>query len=157
MKCTQSVSRNVASVIVAVGCLAVAAPADASKYFSAEDPLNAWENGVSQGQMYGRFFKEDLTYLRNNTWTRDPRPGGDAVYEQTDYQWFHDHAIGPDYWSPWSSDQSATTDTGTWYSQYDHEAYEDGAKQGRIRTKVCERQSFSPDPCSDQPTETFDL
>jgi hypothetical protein len=150
-------SRSLLPALLVAASLSLAAPATASKYFSQENPLNAWEDGVSQGQMYGRFFKEDLTYLRNNTWTRDPRPGGDAVYEQTDYQWYHDHAIGPDYWSPWSSDQSPTTTDGTWYSQYDHEAYEDGAKDGRIRTKVCERQSWSPDPCSDQPTEVFAL
>ena len=133
-------------------------PAVASTYFSKQSPLNAWEDGVSQGQMYGRFVKEDLTYLRNNTWTRDPRPGGDPVYEQTDYQWYHDHAIVPDAWFPWGdTDQSPTTTNGDWYAQYDHDPFDDGASLGRIRTKVCERQNWSFDPCSDRPTETFEL
>jgi hypothetical protein len=151
-------SRSAVVAAVTVMSLVPATPALASTYFSEDAPLNAWEDGVSQGQMYGRFFKEELTYLRNNTWTRDPRPGGDSVYEQTDYQWYHDHAILPDAWSSWGdSDQSPETTDGEWFSQYDHDAYEDGASFGRIRTKVCERQRWSPDPCSDRPTETFSL
>jgi hypothetical protein len=149
--------RTTAAAMLAAGLMAPI-PAGASTYFSSESPLNAWENGVSQGQMHGRFFKEEVTYLRNSTWTRDPRPGGDPVYEQTDYQWFHDHSIIPDAWTPWGdSDQSPTTTDGTWYKQYDHDPYDGGASQGRIRTKVCERQSWSFDPCSDRPTETFAL
>src|SRR4051794_10707464 len=99
-------SKTMLSAALAVVSLAVAAPATASKYASEDDPLNAWEDGVSQGQMYGRFYKEDLAFLRNNTWTRDPRPGGDPVYEQTNYKWFHERLILPDSWISGNPDQS---------------------------------------------------
>jgi hypothetical protein len=150
-------ARTAAAAIVAAMLMAPI-PAQASSYFSRDSPLNAWEDGVSQAQMYGRFLNEDLTYLRNNTRTRDPRPGGDPVYEETEYQWYHDHSILPDAWSPWGgTDQGPETSDGDWQKQYDHDAYEDGASLGRVRTKVCERQRWSADPCSDQPTETFEL
>jgi hypothetical protein len=151
------ISTSLTSAALVALSIAAAAPAAASQYFSADDPLDVWEDGVSQGQMYGRFFKEELTYLRNNTWTRDPRPGGDSVYEQTDYSWYHVHAVGPDLWFDGGSDQSARTSSSSWYSQYDHEAFQDGASKGRMKTKVCEDQSWSPDPCSVQPTEVFDI
>ena len=50
-----------------------------------------------------------------------------------------------------------TTAAATWLAQNDHHDAEDGASLGRIRTKVCERQSWSWGPCSDRPTETFEL
>jgi hypothetical protein len=150
-------SRPLISAALVAGVLGVAAPATASKYFSEDRPLNAWEDGVSQAQLYGRFFREDLTYLRNNTNTRDPRPGGDPVYEQTNYGWYYVHAVGPDYWSSGGEDQSPRRDSSEWYSQYDHEAFPEHASKGRIRAKVCEDQNWSPDPCSDEPTEVFDI
>jgi hypothetical protein len=152
-----TMSKTMLSAALAVISLAVASPATASKYNSEDSPLNAWEDGVSQGQMYGRFFKEELTYLRNNTWTRDPRPGGDPVYEQTNYKWFYDRTILPDSWVSGEMDQSPETTDGSWYSQYDHDDHRSGTSQGRVTTKVCERQSWSPDPCSAQPTEVFDF
>jgi hypothetical protein len=152
-----TMSKTVLSAALAAISLAVASPATASKYYDEDKPLTAWQDGVGQGQMYGRFFKEELTYLRNSTWTRDPRPGGDPVYEQTDYKWFHERLILPDSWLSGVSDQSPETTSGAWYDQYDHDYHDDGASIGRIKTKVCERQDWSPDPCSAQPSEDFDF
>ena len=69
-----------------------------------------------------------------------------------------DHSVIPDAWTLWGdSDQSPTTTSGDWYDQYDHAPFDGGASLGRIRTEVCERQTWSWDPCSDRPTETFEL
>jgi hypothetical protein len=153
-----TMSKTMLSAALAVVSLAVASPATAAKYYSSDNPLVAWEDGVAQGQMYGRFFKEELSYLRNNTHLRDPRPGGDSVYEQTEYEWFHDYTFIPDTWLSGTTDKyTLTVDDDDWYSQYDHDPYDSGASLGRITTKVCERQSWSPDPCSATPTETFNF
>jgi hypothetical protein len=151
------ISRTFTSAILVATALGIASPAAASRYYSADDPLEAIEDGTAQAQMYGRFFKEELSYLRNDTNIRDPRPGGDSVYGQTNYSWYYVHAVGPDYWSGSGQDQSPRTDSGSWYFQYDHEAFPEHASKGRMRAKVCEDQSWSPDPCSVDVTDIFNI
>jgi hypothetical protein len=146
------------AVLAATVTLAVAAsPAMADiRYNSQADPLTAWQDGEAQAQMYGRFFVEDATYLRNNTNQRDPRPGGDAVYEET-YYYYYTVCDGLDaHWCDSDVDSGPKTDTSDWYFQYDHDQLNPSAEKGRMITHVCEDHGFwGKDPCSISPVGTF--
>lgn len=144
---------NVVGGLTAV-VLGAAAPAMASSYYSSSNPLNAYQDGVIQAQMYGAFDVENLTYLRNRTNQRDPRPGGDSVFERTKYS--YDHGDGQGYQTG-GTDQSAKTDYYAWYSQTDHDEIDGMAISGRIRTQVCEDHGIYLDPCSAWPQQTFGL
>jgi hypothetical protein len=133
---------------------ACAAPAVASSYYSASSPLIAYQDGVPQALMYGRFSLENLTYLRNRTNLRDPRPGGDAVFERTEYYYDYDDGDG---FRPSGRDQSPKTKKNAWSAQYDHDQIPDEAERGKERTQVCEDHGFWPDPCSPWPFQIFNL
>ena len=144
------------AVLAATVTLAVAAsPAMADiRYNSQADPLTAWQDGVAQAQMYGRFFVENATYLRNNTNQRDPRPGGDAVYEETTY--YYKVCDGLDaHWCESAVDSGPKTDTSDWYD-HDHDPLDSVAEKGRMSTHVCEDHGlWGVDPCSINALGTF--
>lgn len=148
------VSRLGLSGLATAAALAVAGPAAASAYYSASSPLKAYQDGVVQAQMYGRFSVEQLTYLRNDTTQRDARPGGDYVFERTEY--WYDNADDGSFVKR-STDQGPKTSSGTWYSQYDHDPFDIEAGRGRMRTHICEDHGILPDPCSVWPQQTFNL
>jgi hypothetical protein len=157
------VTRALCSVAAGIAAVAAAQPAfaafaDPYSYYSATNPLKAMQDGVSQAEMYGKFYVEQATYLRNNTTQRDPRPGGDAVFERTEY-WFYlfDSTSNTTSWTHTATDQGPKTTSGSWYSQYDHNVIRPGADKGRMRTQVCEDHGILPDPCSLWPTWTTDL
>jgi hypothetical protein len=131
---------------------------DPYSYYDATSPLKAWDDNVVQAEMYGKFFVEEATYLRNNTNQRDPRPGGDAVFERTQY-WFYvwDAAKETMVWTHFATDQGPKTTSGSWYSQYDHSGFNPAADKGRMRTQVCEDHGIFADPCSIWPQWTTDL
>ncbi len=147
-----------AGLVVATAAGPALGFADPYKYYSASNPLTAWDNGVAQAEMHGKFLVENATYLRNNTNQRDPRPGGDKVFERTQY-WFYvwDPYEKAMVWKLHATDQGPKTDDGSWYSQYDHSAFISGADKGRMRTQVCEDHGVFPDPCSVWPQWTTDL
>lgn len=149
-------SRVLAAASMGLLAVGVAQPAFAftptTSYFSASSPLNAYDDGVVQAQMYGTFLVQDATYLRNNTNQRDPRPGGDSVFERTQFYFQVDGN-----WSRVATQQSEKTSTSSWYSQYDRLAFVGAADKGRMRTQVCEDHGIWADPCSDWPMYTTDL
>ena len=146
------------AVLAATVTLAVAAsPAMADiRYNSQYDPLTAWQDGVAQAQMYGRFFVENASYLRNNTNQRDPRAGGDAVYEETTY-YYYKACDGLDvHWCESDVDSGPKTDSSSWYFQYDHDQLDSTADKGRMSTHICEDHGFwGVDPCSINALGTF--
>lgn len=131
---------------------AAAAPAMAGSYYSSASPLKATQDGVSQAQMYGKFSLENHAYLRNDTVQRDPRPGGDAVFERTKY--YYDYHDGQN-WRYSSTDQGPKTTSGSWYRQYDHDSLGNGAYTGKVKTQVCEDHGMMPDPCSTWPQASY--
>lgn len=121
-----------------------AAPAAAEYYHSGSDPLIAWDDGQAVGGMYGRFFVEQQSYLRNNTYLRDMRADGHPVHETTYYSYYYNGQ-----WHPTSSDRSPDYGTSDgWQFQYDHDAVPNQAKRGVMFTHVCMSLTLRPDKCS---------
>ncbi len=139
-----------------------AAHAATEDWYSRDKPLNAYDDGVSQGQADGTSYTKD-SLLKNHTYWRDPRSGGDAVYTQSDYAY---HQIGQtsETSASWcdkeGKDQSARSTSSSWKDQYDADDDTDDhyqADQGRVFSKVCEDHSWSPDACSRNPWVTFGI
>jgi len=131
---------------------AAATPAMAASYYSRTHPLKAYQDGTAQAEMYGTFSFDEHTYLRNDTVQRDPRPGGDAVFERTKY--YYDYHDGEN-WRYSNTDQGPKTTSSSWYSQYDHDAFHDGAYSGLMKTQVCEDHGIWRDPCSAWPQQSY--
>lgn len=144
---------------IACGFVLWASPAHAASYYSASNPLTAWEDGKAQALGYGYMSVHNSTYLRNHTYTKDPRAGGDSAFHASDYNVEHHNWDGTVAWSGWyGEDQSPRTSSGSWIDDYDYQNYtDDDALTGKIRAKVCEDQSNSFDPCSTRPVQTFNL
>lgn len=141
--------------LIATGLLVMGAafPVAAKAYYSASSPLTAWQDGVAQAQMYGSFSIANLTYARNNTKQRDPRPGGDYIYEETFYNWYD--ASGT-FRSDIGTDTSKKTNTSSWYAQYDQHPLHGCCVTVRMYTNVCEDHGiWRKDPCSLRPTQRF--
>lgn len=148
---------HIAVSAIACGFVLWASPAQAGAYYSSSNPLTAWEDDKAQALGHGYMSVYESTHLRNHTYTKDPRPGGDAAFHSTEYQRETRHWDGSTSWSNWhGEDQSARTDSGLWRDEYDYYNYSlYNTVTGRIRAKVCEDQANSPDPCSSRPTQTF--
>lgn len=143
-----------AAILVSASPAAHAAKAWNSK----SDPLIAWEDGVKQALAYGSAYKKEGS-LKNHTFYKDPRAGGDDVYTETDYD-YKIQVVSSTYWAGrCCKDQSARDDSGHWVDQYDAHYYanKQGVDRGRVYYKVCEDQSWSPDACSSNPFLTFNL
>ncbi|NHA01368.1 hypothetical protein G5V59_20110 [Nocardioides sp. W3-2-3] len=54
-------------------------------WYSKTSPLIAWEDDAKQALAYGTAYTKN-TYLKNHTFYRDPRAGGDAVYTESSLQ-----------------------------------------------------------------------
>ncbi len=137
-----------------------AAHAASEDWYSRSKPLTAWEDDTAQALAYGTSYTKD-GYLKNHTYYRDPRAGGDSVYTETAYTYY---APDPDGGSSWTehgdTDQSARSSSGDWVDQYDKDDYSSDhsdSDRGRVHSKVCEDQSWSPDACSRRPFFTFTL
>jgi len=141
-----------AGLAATVGLAASASPAIADiRYYSRDNPLTAWQDGQAQAQMYGRFWLENASFLRNNTNQRDPRPGGDSVYEETFYAYYKVCDLGSTEkeWCPSNIDTGPKTSTSDWYFQYDHDQLDPAASDGRMTTHICEDHGvWGKDPCS---------
>lgn len=132
--------------------------ADPVAYYTPSDPLTAYSDGVPQAQMYGMFLVTNAAYLHNETAQKDPRPGGDSVFERTRFLYYmFSAAAGTVTWVEKDVQQSAKTNTNTWYQQYDRHTFPSSAERGRMRTQVCEDHGWLPDPCSVWPQWTTDL
>lgn len=128
-------------------------------WYSKSDPLKATEDGVAQALAYGTSYTKN-SYLKNHTYYRDPRAGGDSVYTETSYTYYApDHGGGSSWTEHGDTDQSARSKSGDWVDQYDADDVTDhsDADKGRVHSKVCEDQSWSPDACSREPFVTFTL
>ncbi|WP_188111276.1 hypothetical protein [Nocardioides antri] len=135
------------------------AMAASENWNSRSDPLVAWEDGDRQALAYGTAYTKEGS-LKNHTYYRDPRAGGDAVYTETDYNLYVQESSGDSHWrGRCCKDQSARDDSGDWVDQYDawYYANHSTAEKGRVYYKVCEDQDWSPDACSPNPWVTFNL
>lgn len=145
-----------AAIFLASSPAAMAASQD---WNSRSSPLTAWDDSVRQALAYGTAYTKDGS-LKNHTNYKDPRPGGDYVYTQTDYDVYWPNFQGQYHWQgKFGTDQSARDRSGDWVDQYDADYYADinGVEKGRVFYKVCEDQAWSPDPCSLNPFITFNL
>lgn len=137
-----------------------AAHAAEQDWYSRSTPLTAVEDGEAQALAYGTSYTKD-GYLKNHTYYRDPRAGGDPVYTETGYTYFAPDQDGGSSWSEYGdSDQSDRSSSGSWVDQYDKDDYSGShsdADKGRVHSKVCEDQDWSPDACSRRPFFTFTL
>lgn len=156
-------SRSVATLLLTAltGLLflitAPAALAASQNWYSRSSPLTAWEDGVAQALAYGTAYTKNGE-LKNHTYYRDPRPGGDKVYTETTYSYREPTPYGEQWGGQVGKDQSARTSSGDWVDQYDADDYSSRkASQGRVHVKVCEDQAASPDACSRKPYFTFVL
>ncbi|WP_193606724.1 hypothetical protein [Nocardioides lijunqiniae] len=136
-----------------------AAQAASEDWYSRSSPLKAMEDGKAQGLAYGTSYTKN-TFLKNHTHYRDPREGGDGVYTQTNYTYRVPDQSGESWTESGKTDQSSRTASGSWVDQYDSDDYSSShadASKGRVHSKVCEDQAWSPDACSRRPFFTFDL
>jgi hypothetical protein len=136
-----------------------AAHAASEDWYSRSKPLKAMEDGEAQALGYGTSYTKN-GFLKNHTNYRDPRKGGDAVYSETGYSYRVPDADGESWTDRGPSDQSDRSASGSWVDQYDNDDYASNhtrASKGRIHSKVCEDQAWSPDACSRRPFFTFDL
>ena len=147
--------RKAVVLLGALAAMAWAAPAYATSYGSAADPIRIGSNG--NGWFYGNITVDNYQYLRNGYYYRDTASDGNPVYVQTNWSyWVICEDDGTQCWDPSTTDQSpriGTTD-GITHST-DFETLDARASQGRGTTKVCEDQSWSPDPCSGKVTVTL--
>lgn len=150
---------HVATSAIACGFVLWASPAQAAAYYSSSNPLKAWEDGTAQALGHGYMSVYQSSHLRNHTYTKDPRPGGDPAFHTTEYNIEVRNWDSTTTWQGWKhEDQSVRTDSGRWRDEYDYQDYTIwDSVTGRIRAKVCEDQANSPDPCSTRPVQTFGL
>lgn len=148
---------GVGAVLVLAASPAMAASED---WNSEDDPLIAWEDGDRQALAYGTAYTKEGS-LKNHTYYRDPRAGGDGVYTQSSYNYYTwSSAHNTMRWrGSCCSDMSSRSDSGLWRDQYDAHYYADisSVEKGRVYYKVCEDQDWSPDACSVNPFITFQL
>lgn len=159
------VSMDLKLFAVSLGCAAFVAVAPAAHagysedWYSEANPLTAWEDGRAQGLAYGTAYQKD-GYVKNHSYRKDPRTGGDGVYTQTDYSYLRYSATCDCHrWSAQAyADQSSRSDSGLWREEYDRDDYTERDHEGKVRLhyKVCEDQPWSPDACSRNPYVLFD-
>ncbi|WP_408896444.1 hypothetical protein ACJ5H2_16160 [Nocardioides sp. R1-1] len=140
------------ALTAALVVLGTAGPALAGSYYSASSPLKAYQDGVSQAESYGSFSIRNLSYARNDYHYRDARPGGDAAYVETFYDWYQ----GSTFVSNVGTDTSPKVTSSYWTASADQHQLYGGANGVRIRTNVCEDHgTWAKDPCSIKPTQFF--
>ena len=154
-------ARTIGAALVCAAFVTAAPAAHAGyseDWYSQANPLTAVEDGDAQALAYGTAYQKD-GYVKNHTYRKDPRPGGDGVYTQTDYSYLkYEGACACITWDGKSySDQSSRSDSGLWRDQYDSDDYTSRNHEGKVRLyyKVCEDQPWSPDACSRNPYVLF--
>ncbi len=158
-------SRSVAALLLTAltGLLFVvfapsALAATSYNWYTSSEPLKVYDDTL-RGAAFGTSYQKD-GYLKNHTYYRDRRSNGNGVYTETSYTYFQ--ICPPNTSASWcvngARDQSARTQSDDWQDQYDADDYSTrNADRGRVHSKVCEDQSWSPDPCSRKPYFTFTL
>lgn len=156
-----SLTRSTAAMLlsaVASGLFLVSSPsamAASDDWYSRSAPLTARDDGVAQGYAYGTAYTKN-TYLKNHTYYRDARAGGQKVYTETTYSykvWCNTEVT---WCGERGKDQSARSGSAQWVDQYDSNDYSDrNTDAGRVHYKVCEDQNNSPDACSRKPYSVF--
>ncbi len=126
---------------------------------SSSNPLTAYESGVAQAQAYGNFYNTG-SYARSSSNQRDPRPGGDSVYVDTQFYFYQYSSTacgssGGTCYVYYGHEETSRTNTNSWDSQYKQKALPATGQKARGKIHVCEDQSFSGDPCSDWVLPTF--
>jgi hypothetical protein len=136
-----------ASVLVAAGLLASAAPAMAVSWGT----IVVYEDGVEQGRAYGWFYNENQQYAGMNANVKDSRPGGNGVFVDIDYKyWAQDCSQCPAGYLYKGNDQTGRTTSGVWVGPvHEHHPLWPSSNSARGAIQVCEDQAFSADPCSE--------
>jgi hypothetical protein len=139
--------------------LAVAAPALAAmNYGSVSNPIKA-ESASDDGNawFYGTMRVRDGQALRNAYHFRDSAPGGNAAYVTTDYLFYKIcTSESPKWCDTYDTDRSSETTSGDWLSEADEHGLDGVADRGRMKSRVCEKQAWAPDDCSNYVIGTFD-
>jgi len=145
--------RKLALLLGIAAALSWAGPAYATSYGSASDPVRIGSDG--NGWFYGNITVYNQQSLRNGYYYRDTAADGDSVYVQTNWSYRDVSADGESYRSS-GYDQSPRIGSadGTVHSE-DYDNLISTSDRGRGATKVCEDQSWSPDPCSTTVTVTL--
>lgn len=157
-----SLSRPVAAMLVSLGAslfaLVAAPPALAATsydWYSNTSPLSVSEDGQLRGSAFGTAYQKNA-FLKNHTFYKDRRNNGNSVYTETTYSYYKVCDGVLKWCGQVGKDQSARTSSADWQDQYDADDYSNrGADRGRVHAKVCEDQSWSPDPCSRKPYYSF--
>jgi hypothetical protein len=145
--------RSVAGVLGLVAALSWAAPAYAVSYGNQASPIRA--NGDGNAAFYGNITVHNHQSLRNGYYYKDTAAGGNSVYVQSDWYYWVPCVDGKPCYDHSGTDQSPRITTGTWTHSEDYDTLDPTADKGRTITKVCEDQSWSPDPCSTNVTVTL--
>lgn len=96
---------------------------------------------------------ENGSYGTNRLQQKDPRPGGDSIYVDTDLYiygpWYQEfNGQYPVYWKYVDGKESSRTNVNSWQPKTVRQALTSNGTAARGSTHVCEDQSFSGDPCS---------
>ena len=159
-----ALTRSGAAMLLSASTAALvlaASPALAAEdnWYSRSSPLAAVQDGANQALAYGTAYTK-ASYLKNHTFYRDPRAGGDRVYTETAYRYYEycSSYIGVAWCGEQGKDQSARDSSGDWVDQYDGDDYSGrNPDKGRVSYKVCEDHANAFDVCSREPFSTFAL
>ena len=152
-------SMTIAAITTAL-FLGSTATVQAVTWASSSSPLTAYEDGTAQAQAHGNFRNHEGIRAQNDSRQRDPRPGGDSVYVQTGFYWYSyrtlcDSGSGGVCWWKDVDKQTDRSNSADWDPEYRARDLRGDADQARGKSKVCEDQSWSPDPCSSTAISTF--
>lgn len=146
----------IAAALLCGAGLAMVPAADAvafsENWYSRTKPLLA--EGDGDAAAYGTVYTKN-SYVKNHTYYRDLKAGGNGVYTETGYKYLQAAAGGGTTWTTGNmwKDQSARTTSSAWQDQYDADDYTNRTHEGAVRVyyKVCEDQAGEPDACSRNP------
>lgn len=149
--------RTVPVILTTLAALSWAAPAYAVSYGSRTAPIKASDNSDNgNAWFYGNITIDDQTSMRNGYYYKDSGADGNSVYVQTNWYYRSISAEGQVSYDYSGKDQSARIGTAEgWVHGADYDALIKESDRGRGVAKVCEDQSWSPDPCSKTATVTL--
>ena len=144
-----------AAAAATLATVALAGPAMAVAWGSSTAPLVAYEGGVAQAKGYGSFVNQGSIYAQNNSLQYDLKPGGNAVTVKTHYFFLKTCNGTANQWCSVGTVDSPGTTSASWQAMWTRKPLDPLAQNARGSIKVCEAQSWSPDPCSASAVASF--
>lgn len=148
--------KALAATGLGLSVLAAGAPANAVHWGT----VHVTEGGgVVQGSAYGEFYDYRGTAARNDSWQQDARSGGDAVYVNKGWAFYHyvcdstDHC--GDKWEAAGHASTSRTTSSTWKKYTNDNPLWGDATRARTASEVCEDQAFQPDNCGNDAIASF--